>query len=136
MPTEQTIDGETYRTGQLNAKEQFHVARRLAPIVASFSNQGSSGFIGALAMAVSKLPDDDIDYVMRVTMKTVTRKVADRWANVWNLAADQPQFSDMNASTLLQLVIAVVQDNLGSFTSGLAEVGPDQTSTAPNARLN
>jgi hypothetical protein len=135
MPSEKIVDGQTYRLGRLNAKQQFHVARRLAPVVAAFTG-GAEGIPLALAEAVSKLPDDACDYVMRTTMSVVHRRVGDQWAAVWNQAADQPQFADISAPVLIDLVIAVVQENLGDFTSGLVDAGTAPSSTAPSARLN
>jgi len=138
MPTEKVINGVVYRTGQLNAKEQFHIARRLAPIVAAMAmdvNLGAAMF-QSLAEAVKKLDDADVDFIMRTTMKTVLRQVGDRWAPTWNVQADIPQFADMNAAMLTELMMAVIEDQLGGFTDVLVGPGPGQLATAQNGPLN
>jgi len=136
MATEQVIEGITYRTGQLNAKEQFHVARRLAPIVGAMASAQGTGMFASLADAVSKLDDKDVDYVMRTTMRVVTRQTGDRFIGVWNVQGDAPQFADMTAPVLLQLMIAVIQDNLGGFTNVPGVAGPGPFPTGLSDRLN
>src|SRR5580765_7992926 len=111
MATEQTVEGEIYRTGMLNAKQQFHVARRLAPIVAAM--QSGENLFQALATELAKLPEQDVDYIMRTTMGVVSRKQGDQWVRVWNQQADLPQFSDMTAGALLTLLVLTLEDNLG-----------------------
>jgi len=136
MATEQVIEGVTYRTGQLNAKEQFHVARRLAPIVGAMASAVGTGMFSSLADAVSKLEDKDVDYVMRTTMRVVTRQTGDRFMSVWNVQGDAPQFADMTAPVLLQLMIAVIQDNLGGFTNVQGVAGQVQFPIGPSDHLN
>jgi hypothetical protein len=134
MATEQTIDNETYRTGGLNAKQQFHVARRLAPIVAAL--QSGTNMFQALATELAKLPEADVDYIMRTTMSVVMRKQGDQWVRVWNTQADMPQFSDITAGTLLTLLVVTLEDNLGGFTTGLDGSGQLASMFVPNAPLN
>lgn len=134
MATEQVIENETYRTGGLNAKQQFHVARRLAPIVAAM--QTGQNLFQSLADELAKLPEEDVDYIMRTTMSVVTRKQGDQWVRVWNNAADLPQFSDMKAGTLLTLLVVTLQDNLGGFTTGLDGSGALASMFVPNAPIN
>jgi hypothetical protein len=138
MSTDLVIDGVQYRTGSLNAKMQFHIARRLAPLIArlggSITPEGeqSRPLFEVIADAIAKLSDEDCDYIIRVAMSVVTREQTGHWINVWNKAADQPQFADMNVGTLMQLTMAVVQDNLGSFTLAQGGTGQPQATTRPN----
>lgn len=134
MATEQVIETETYRTGGLNAKQQFHVARRLAPIVAAM--QSGTNLFQALATELAKLPEQDVDYIMRTTMGVVSRKQGDQWVRVWNPQADMPQFADMTAGTLLTLLIVTLEDNLGGFTTGLGDNGVLRSMFAPSGPLN
>ena len=132
MPTEQVLEGIVYRTGVLNAKEQFHIARRLAPIIGAMASSAGTTMFNALAAACAQLEDKDVDFVMRTTMKIVTRQQGNQFLPVWNVAADIPQFADMNMSILLQLMIAVIQDQLGGFTPGPVDPGSAQLATGPN----
>jgi hypothetical protein len=142
MPSEQVLDGVAYRIGTLNALQQFHVARRLAPVIAKLSTESAAlmgaapttsegespptpdmtRLYGAIAEAVASLSDADCNYVISTCMGVVGRKMGEHVQPVWNKAAGQPQFEDMTLPTLLQLTIAVITDNLGSFTS--AQGGP------------
>lgn len=155
MTTEVTIDGNNYRTGQLSAKQQFHVARRLAPLITKMGAAASQGMLTpqqqsvqqgteqdtaeqqaaaarewflalpvfeAVAQSLSQLSDEECDYVIRVCMSVVSREQSGHWIGVWNRAADQPQFADISMPAMMQLTLAVLQDNLGSFMP--AQVGP------------
>jgi hypothetical protein len=161
MPSEQEIGGLTYRIGKLNAKQQFHVARRLAPVIAELSaesnlvmeqmkqpNNSVSGFMAeaaqgdvspamvrlytAISKAIRNLSDEDCDYVIRTCMSVVTRRSGELFQPVWNKQADQPQFEDLSLPTLLMLTITVITDNLGGFMNAQGEAGPAKPPTPPS----
>jgi hypothetical protein len=158
MTTEPNIDGIQYRTGQLNAKLQFHVARRLAPVIASISALATDGqaapaplngtgedmaatgqpdnakFFAVLADAIRALPDTDCDYVLSTCMSVVMRRQGDHWIPVWNKASDQPQFADITLNVLMQLTFAVIQDNLGGFMPAPLPSGSPTSTTILNGR--
>jgi hypothetical protein len=120
MAAELTIAGHEYRTGTLNAIQQFHIARRLAPIIAklgaaSGENATPLSAFDSLAEGISKLTDEDCDYVINLCMGTVRRKVGDTWLPAWNVKVNQPQYADIELPALIQLTLAVVQDQLGGF---------------------
>jgi hypothetical protein len=153
MTTEVMIDGNNYRTGQLSAKQQFHVARRLAPLITKMGaaaaqlpaqqgvqqnaqNQQDEAaqqqaavqeflalpLFESVAQSLSELSDEECDYIIRVCMSVVVREQGGHWIGVWNKAADQLQFADISMPAMMQLTMAVLQDNLGSFMP--AQVAP------------
>ena len=130
------LDGFKYRTGALNAFEQYHVFRKLAPL---FSGMGESftqlpamprgengelseqippGFWQALAPvaeALSKMSMEDSEYVLGTCLKTCTRlNEMGQWARV-AAPNGQPMFDDIGLMTMLNLCYEVVNDNLGNF---------------------
>lgn len=116
---ELTINEQVYRTGRMTAKVQFHVVRRLLPLVSSIGELSSEADTGnvlkVLAEAVYKLSDDDCDYILERCLSVCHRKQGDNWVLVWNQQAKQPQFSDIDMPAMLQLTIATLQENLTSF---------------------
>lgn len=151
MSTDITIGGAVYRTGRMNAKTQFHVARRLLPVLSALTSSTASdtapppenpgdGVSGgadpaaeaaataasfsryvSLAKTLASVPDADCDYVIAACLGVCQRQqTGGGWAMVWNAAAGIPQFSDIDLATMMQLTVAVIKDNLGSFLSAPA----------------
>jgi hypothetical protein len=167
MAAEVVIDGVPYRIGELTAKQQFHVARRIAPLIAGLSEaavppvdtevvdeeaeanlkpeqreraqtarnlKALTPLFREVAKALHSLSDEDCDYVLRTCMGAVMRQQGEHWLPAWNKAADMPQFADIKLPALLQLSMAVLQENMGGFTLGLPVTGPPAAPTRPNGR--
>jgi hypothetical protein len=138
------VDGIKYRTGgKLSAFEQFHVFRKLTPVISglieSFSTHktarekaGPNGeaeaidkefwsAVGPVAKAISEMSKEDSEYVLQTCLKAVQRFAP---PNSWvNLTTPQGHmmFEDVDLGSMLQLTYAVLEDNLGNFfRSGLA----------------
>lgn len=132
---EVTIAGKTYRTvGKMNCLKQFHVARRIAPALRGFTialekfkaamKPGVKPTMlelvdGAqpLCEALSKIPDDDANYIVFECMNQIRRKDGDLWAKVRSeSAADGTmQYDDIDLVVMMQLVNHVLMENLGGF---------------------
>lgn len=68
-----TIKDKTFDSGRLNAFQQLHVVRRLAPVTERLvALAGSAGdpeaFLGPLARTVGELPDVDVDYILNACL--------------------------------------------------------------------
>lgn len=131
------VNGVKYRCGRLNAFEQLHVFRKLAPVI------GAAGSLvdvlkpkagGALDVriddmmplitAIAEMPETDLDTVIRKCLSVVERAqdtaVGTGWAKVWSASAERVMFDDIdNAMSMVQIAIAVIQDNLGNFSFAL-----------------
>jgi hypothetical protein len=139
-----TLGENTYRIGQLNAIAQFHLSRKLAPLLvaaspAALAMSGSqvlpADLEALLAPAVDKiaeLDDDTAEAVLAATLGVVSRQQGNGWANVWDQNAGVLMFSDIGLETLLRLVYAVIADNLGPFINGLVS-GLDRPEPEPEA---
>lgn len=164
MPSTVTVTGNEYRVGRLNARQQFHVARRIAPVIASISQVAreitpaatngempdepeqeqaeqqldelaQNRLFAVIAEALSKMSDVDCDYVISTCMSAVQRRQGEHFMPVWNKNADQPQFGDIDLPTLMQLSWAVIQENLASFTPAQLSAGL-QAVSPPSDRFN
>ena len=91
--TEFEINGVQYRAQTMDARRQFHVARRLSAVLAPSADaingvkdsDSKGAFIAAVNSfvdAVSKLPDDQLDYVIDACLDTVSRKDGTQWSPI------------------------------------------------------
>jgi hypothetical protein len=130
------VDGVKYRSRKLNAFEQIHVFRKLAPILGSASSMiealrphdGATldidmGALMPLIDAIAGMPEDDVNFVLKKCLSVVQRAqptaAGEGWADVWSAGADRPMFDDIDAVVLIRISIAVIQDNIGNFSSAL-----------------
>ncbi|WP_368733775.1 phage tail assembly chaperone, partial [Citrobacter koseri] len=62
------VDGQTYRSGRMNARTQFHVLRRMAPLLGPLqslaANQGGANALPVFADAIGGLSDEATDYIL------------------------------------------------------------------------
>jgi len=117
------IGDATYRTGRLDARRQFHVVRRLAPVLSSLSDLSGLGSesleaLEPLARAVAGMVDADADYVINKCLGVVERRQpSGGWARV--MSGDKLMFEDLDMAAMLRLVWAVLEDNLSGFFADL-----------------
>ncbi|WP_047236644.1 phage tail assembly chaperone [Chromobacterium subtsugae] len=138
------LNGAEYRAGKLDAMKQFHLSRRLAPVIPAliplFSlaakggldnllSNDTAGVAAAaepLARALAEMPDDHAEFVIATCMSAVRRRQGDQWSSVWLNGVCM--FDDMELDTILPLVVRVLRDNLGGFMAGLVT---KQTASPP-----
>ncbi len=128
------INGQKYRAGKMDAFKQFHVSRRIAPIIPTLipvfvklSQDGSllSDFAGLadvlapFADGLSNLSDEASEYVIASCLSVVQREQGKNWAAVWSTSGNVCMFDDMDLSVMIQIVIRVIQESLGPFIRGL-----------------
>lgn len=124
-----TIGGNRYQVGKLPAIVQFHCARRIAPVLASMGvtlsklkageSAGIEAFIGPASEVVAKMTDEDVNYVIFACLDAVKRYQGDKLARVRASGSQQIMFEDIDMAVLLQLTVAVLKENLGSFFASL-----------------
>jgi len=138
------IDGNNYRTGKLNAMTQFHVVRRLLPVVSAFGdipNDPKTGkpdetqFLPAMIKAVSHLSDDDCEFVIAKCLQVCLRQQGQNWSPVWNMTVNRLQFEDIDMTGMLNLTAATLGENLAGFFPALPQSSTAEASQ-PNAPLN
>ncbi|WP_011298553.1 phage tail assembly chaperone [Cupriavidus necator] len=133
MAREIELASNRYSIGRLNAMQQFHVSRRIAPIIPAlipvYMRMQASGkpltedldglatALQPLADGLAALKDDDAEYVIGTCLSVVQRQQATGWARVWS--GKESMFDDMDLSVTLPLVIQVISANLGPFINGL-----------------
>ena len=135
------IGGHDYTIGRLNALDQLHVSRKIAPIIpnimpiltevakgdlekviASIETDENAELAGLEPLAkalepfmeaIAKMPEDDVNYVIYKCLSVVKRNgsVVCRGESI--------MFDDLDMNHLLPLTVAVIRTNLGNFIQGL-----------------
>lgn len=128
--------GNVYRIGELTPMQQFHVFRRLAPLIGSVQaeiseavsapstlpadasesdqkNEFSARVMGVIAKVLGTMADAEVEYIVNTCLGVVSRQQNDRFAPVMN--SGRLMFSDVDMPTMLRLTTTTVQENLGGF---------------------
>jgi hypothetical protein len=151
------INGDIFLCGRMNARKQFHVARRLTPIinhlvplmngtpmlvndgtgtmVPSLGNLGIVQAIAAISDTIRELPDADADYVIDTCLDAVKFRSGNSWAPL-RAPGSPPGGGLMLGSadrfdTQMRLVGEVLWENLSDFS--LETVLPSQTENGQTA---
>lgn len=130
-----TIGEKQFRSGKLDAMKQFHVSRRIAPIIPTLvpifvkvaKDGGSTGdiegiaeLLGPFAEGIASLSDESSEYVISTCLSVVRRQTgANQWAFVWNQQGNTCMFDDMDIGDIIQIVVKVISESLGPFIQGL-----------------
>ncbi|AJK46293.1 phage tail assembly chaperone [Burkholderia plantarii] len=135
MTTETDLNGTRYQIGKLSAMQQFHVSRRIAPvlpplILAYFELQEFelplvknlaplATSIEPVLEALARMKDEEAEYVIGACMRVVERRHGNGWARVWSTTQDICMFDDIDMGVMLNLTGRVIIENLGPFIQGL-----------------
>lgn len=118
------LDGHTYRVGKLDARAQFHIVRRLAPVLGELAPalQGGKGGLDALppiATAVAKLSDADADYCIFGLLKVVSRKQPNGLG--WGPVSTENllMYDDIGMTQMLKLAWEALTFNISGFFTAL-----------------
>lgn len=133
MAIEFDLDGHEYRCDKLTAMQQFHVSRKIAPLIPAAIGPflAISAMHGAdkhlekliselqpLADGLSALPDADAEFVLNTCLGVVRRKQGETWAPVWNSTHKVTMFEDIDLGVLIRLAMRVIIESLGPFIKG------------------
>jgi hypothetical protein len=122
------INGVSYRAATMDARRQFHVARRLSSVLSPSADaigklapdaDSKAGFIAAIDgffEALSTLPDDQLDYVIDACLDTVSRKDGNAWSPIRRGGA---MMYDLDLYTQGAIVWHVVKGALDGFFGSL-----------------
>jgi hypothetical protein len=132
---ELSIGGVNYRTGDLDVFQAYHMARKLSPFLAGLmdsmtraqSSPAGNGSdttatpnfwsaVGPVAEAIAEMSQEDSEYILRTCLGTVMRRGegAQNWARL-TTAQGILMFEDLKLGDALELMRAVLEDQLGPF---------------------
>lgn len=113
------VNGQTYRAERLDAKKQFHVARRLTPVLSSLTGASDTEIFASIAEALAGMSDEQCDYIIDTCLGVCLRQQGDKWVRVYNERAKALQFDDIDLTAMLQIAQSVIQENLSGFFGAL-----------------
>lgn len=126
------IDGHVYRVSRMNAMDQFHITRRLMPLLASMGisaaqlkslgkEEGGSelmALVGPAMGTLSAMDNDTAEFIINTCLTAVERSDAEgRFAKV--MVGGRFMFEDIDMMVMLQLTYEVCRFNLAGFSKGL-----------------
>jgi hypothetical protein len=135
--TEFELDGHEYRIGKLSAFEQFHLSRKIAPLIPPlipvFTQLSKSGGLSGdltqlpallqpFADGLATMSDTAAESILNTCLSVISRKadVGGAYVRVWHKDRRVFMFEDLNSmQSTIPLVIRVIQDSLGPFIQGL-----------------
>lgn len=125
------VSGNNYRADRLDAKKQFHVARRLTPVLSSLNGASDAEIFASIASALADMPDEQCDYILDTCLGACLRQQGDKWVKVYNDRVKALQFDDIDLTAMLQIAQNVIQENLSGFFGALRRiVGSNLRTTA------
>ena len=144
---EDPIGGSKYRIGVMDAMTQFHVSRRLAPLIASYgvslsqivgtlgkkkiSDEQHQNVFGPVVEIMAAMKDADCEFIIFSCLRVTQRQVGESWAAV-SLGPGKLMFEDLDLQGMIRLVVEVVKSNLGPFILELlGGLTPAPSSEAP-----
>lgn len=120
-----TVNGINYKSQKMPAMQQFHVARRLMPLLSGLSEafrtglENPEGAMEIIAGAITKLSDADTEYVLNACLDLTSRQDGQIWSRL--RAGNRLMFEDIGMPEMLQIVFNVLQDNFANFLPGLPQ---------------
>lgn len=128
-----TIGNYGYVATKMDARKQFHVARRLTPIFSELKTAFKIGidagdpmaYFEPVAQAISGMSDAESDYILDACLDVVKRKIGPALSPI--RVSGRMMFEDMALAEMLQITWQVLQDNFASFFSAAPVNSGDQS---------
>lgn len=155
MSVSTTVKGKEYRIGTLSAMQQFHVVRRLSPLLVGLfeltklekdsPKPGKAGIdmtklletldmdkigkaLDQIAQQIANMDDEAAEFIILSCLAVVERKQGGgEFAKI--VVDGQFMFEDMDMVSMLTLTAKVVKGNLAGFFADLPEAIPGVNST-------
>jgi hypothetical protein len=139
------IEGKEFRFDKLTAMQQFHVSRKIAPLIppllpvfqkmredaAEAAEDGEEGpkpleDIGTLgpllqpfADGLAEMSDEASEYVFNTCLGAVRYRHGENWIQMWSTTGKVAMVIELNdASLLIRIVMRVITESLAPFLSG------------------
>ena len=116
-----TLGNHQYTTsGRLDTFTQLHIARKLGPVIPTVEgliaqrNEGKPKSILTVLM-LSSLDDRDAEFVVKKCLAVILRKQQDGKGAKLLSSDGSLMFDDTPMNDLLELTVAVIEENLGDF---------------------
>jgi hypothetical protein len=141
--SEVAIGDNVFRIGKLNAIQQLHVSRKIAPVLpkilpamvasqalmASLSEvnpdlEGLASMLSPVADALAAMSDADAEYIFNECLSAVQLQQGNAFVSIWNKDSHTSQFDFIDFFLMIRLVVQVIWGSLGNFTNGFLAKSP------------
>lgn len=137
------VGQHTYHFGRMDARTQFHVTRRIAPLLSTLGQaagvlgqlsamgpEAMLAIMGPLAERMASMPEQDLDYVINKALAVTSRQQGEHLVPVM---ADSGVilFADITGEQLMALTSRCLQENLGNFFDLALGLFQDSSPQAP-----
>jgi len=110
------VNGIEYRIATLDAMTQFHIARRITPVLASMAGEGD--VMEKLLTSIGNLSDADTEYVIGKCLTGCLRKREDgQFVKIYN--SGRFMFEDIKLTEIIKLTMSTIEENLSDFFTGM-----------------
>jgi len=120
------VNGITYKASKLDAMKQFHIVRRLAPILAEISSAfkgDTMEVLSSMAIALAKLEDKDANMILFGLLNAVERKEPQGVGYSKITTADNGfMYQDIDLQAMLQIAYNVGVYNFKDFFQKLPSI--------------
>lgn len=128
------LNGQAYRADKLSAMKQFHIVRRLAPVLAGLAPMADRARLSALAEAapaeflpqlaktLAQMTDEDAEFVIYGLLGAVKKKESGGlgWSGV--VVNGQLMYQNLSMAEMMQLAVKAGQYNLSDFLAALPQL--------------
>jgi len=99
------MNGIGYKAEKLDAMKQFHIARKLAPVLSELApGQNQESQISGLASAISKIGDKEAEFVIYSLLSCVKRKMGQGLGYSKVANESSLMYDDIDLKTMMHLV--------------------------------
>jgi hypothetical protein len=139
------LEGKEFRFDKLTAMQQFHVSRKIAPLIppllpifaqirkdAASQKEVMDDFdvIGPLfqpfADGLAEMSDDASEYVFNTCLGAIKYHHGGNWIPMWSTSGKVAMVAELNdVGVLLRLVVRVITESLAPFISGFLTNGSE-----------
>jgi hypothetical protein len=139
---EDTPEQRSYQVGKLNAMQQFHVTRRLGPVLVvagitvdmlrkgvKMELGGIVALAGPVMEVLSKMTDEETEYIIFTCLSVCKLRQGEGWAPLMSPDGKKLMFSNLELPEMVRVVCEVLKDNLGNFLPGLGVELTSQSSS-------
>lgn len=131
------VGGKQYSADRLDAMKQFHIVRKLGPIIAgllpagvamkdmqAFLEKDAGSVLPSIADALSRIKDEDADFVIYGLLSVVKQQQPNGlgWAPV--CVNNQMMFQNIQMPDMLKIAFKAGQHNFRDFLAALPQSSP------------
>jgi len=137
MSSDSEINGHSYRFNRMPLMVKFHVARKVAPLMADIvaangAASGNTGLFSGIAEAVARMPQEDADMVLSACLSNTEIRQGDRWFRVAQ-PSGTVMYDFIDLPDVMQIVLGSLQENLGAFFPASPSTSIEGGPTSPGS---